>query len=111
MRSPEPEVVMRNEPHLASSPRSRSPLLPIGIVTAMLAASCESSDRVLSPSRDGLRRSDATVVDGGESSSDRLRGTIAFHSSRDGNFQIYLMNADGTNQRRLLPNNGQQQFD
>jgi Tol biopolymer transport system component len=26
---------------------------------------------------------------------------IAFHSDRDGNFEIYVMNADGTNQRRL----------
>ncbi len=27
--------------------------------------------------------------------------TIAFHSSRDGNPEIYVMNADGSGQRRL----------
>lgn len=29
---------------------------------------------------------------------------IAFHSSRDGNFEIYTMNADGSNQTRLTDN-------
>jgi dipeptidyl aminopeptidase/acylaminoacyl peptidase len=29
---------------------------------------------------------------------------IAFHSSRDGNFEIYVMNADGSNPTRLTGN-------
>lgn len=32
---------------------------------------------------------------------DRLRGTIVFQSNRDGNFEIYTMSADGSNQKRL----------
>ena len=31
-------------------------------------------------------------------------GKIAFHSDRDGNFEIYVMNADGSNQTRLTDN-------
>jgi hypothetical protein len=31
-------------------------------------------------------------------------GVIAFTSERDGNFEIYVMNADGSNQRRLTNN-------
>lgn len=39
---------------------------------------------------------DATVpLDG------RGGGIIAFHSARDGNFEVYVMNADGSGQRRL----------
>ena len=33
-----------------------------------------------------------------------LSGKIAFVSNRDGNQQIYIMNADGTNQTRLTNN-------
>jgi Tol biopolymer transport system component len=33
--------------------------------------------------------------------SDQLKGTIAFQSNRDGNFEIYTMSPDGGNQRRL----------
>jgi len=29
------------------------------------------------------------------------KSEIAFHSNRDGNFEIYVMNADGTEQKRL----------
>ncbi len=29
---------------------------------------------------------------------------IAFHSDRDGNYEIYIMNADGQNQRNLTRN-------
>ena len=31
-------------------------------------------------------------------------GSIVFVSDRDGNFEIYVMNADGSNQRRLTNN-------
>lgn len=31
-------------------------------------------------------------------------GKIAFQSNRDGNFEIYVMNADGSNQTRLTNN-------
>jgi TolB protein len=36
-----------------------------------------------------------------------VNGKIAFSSTRDGNFQIYVMNADGTGQTQLtnLPDN------
>ena len=33
-------------------------------------------------------------------------GQIAFQTSRDGNFEIYLMNADGTDQHALAPHIG-----
>ena len=33
-----------------------------------------------------------------------VQGQIAFHSKRDGNFEIYVMAADGSNQRRLTSN-------
>ena len=35
------------------------------------------------------------------------QGKIAFASSRDGNFEIYVMNADGTNQTRLTNDGGE----
>lgn len=31
-------------------------------------------------------------------------GKIVFHSDRDGNFEIYVINADGSNQRNLTNN-------
>lgn len=36
-----------------------------------------------------------------DGSGNSLEGKIAFHSSRDGNREIYVMNADGSNQRNL----------
>src|SRR5438552_5177936 len=36
----------------------------------------------------------------------RANGKIAFTSDRDGNHEIYVMNADGTNQIRLTNNSG-----
>jgi len=32
------------------------------------------------------------------------KGEIAFHSNRDGNFEIYVMNADGSEQKRITNN-------
>lgn len=34
----------------------------------------------------------------------QLTGKIVFHSDRDGNFEVYVMNADGSNQTRLTNN-------
>ena len=39
-----------------------------------------------------------------ESAFPGANGKIAFESSRDGNFEIYVMNADGSNQTRLTNN-------
>ena len=33
-----------------------------------------------------------------------LQAQIVFHSDRDGNYEIYIMDADGKNQRRLTNN-------
>ena len=39
-----------------------------------------------------------------------LKGKIVFHSNRDNNFEIYAMDADGTNQTRLTRNVGNDQY-
>ena len=36
-----------------------------------------------------------------------VNGKIAFQSDRDGNFEIYVMNADGSGQTRLTNNNAE----
>ncbi len=35
----------------------------------------------------------------------KINGKIAFHSNRDGNWEIYTMNPDGSDQNRLTNNN------
>lgn len=47
---------------------------------------------------------DAPVADAGTSSCPGCTGTIAFVSDRDGNKEIYTINADGTNLTRLTNN-------
>ncbi|MGB5850471.1 MAG: hypothetical protein WBH40_18420 [Ignavibacteriaceae bacterium] len=37
-------------------------------------------------------------------------GKIAFYSERDGNAEIYIINADGTNLQRLTNNNAQDEY-
>ena len=68
-------------------------------VLAMLA--CTNTDSPLAPT--GASR--ALV----QSGSERLHGAIAFHSTRAGNFHIFVMNADGSNVRQVT--NGDDVFD
>jgi Tol biopolymer transport system component len=46
----------------------------------------------------------AAAIDATPTPSSRATGQIAFTSNRDGNFEIYVMNADGSNVRRLTDN-------
>ncbi len=39
-----------------------------------------------------------------------IKGRIAFHSSRDGNYEIYVMTADGSGQTNLT-NNSSSNYD
>src|ERR1051325_10274309 len=68
-----------------------SPLLAFG---ALLTA-CHS-ERSLAPRSDEPRFSLSPSAD--------LKGRIAFHSSRDGDFDIYIMNADGSGVTQLTKN-------
>src|SRR3989441_273155 len=79
--------------------RSRlHPLLAVGV----LLAACEDAERALVSSVDGPRFSVAAASG--------LKGTIAFHSNRNGDFDIYTMNADGTGVTQLT-NNAFPEFD
>ena len=40
----------------------------------------------------------------GESAGGRQLSNVAFASNRSGNFEVYVMNADGSGQRRLTRN-------
>src|SRR5437879_13169845 len=62
-----------------------SRLIPVLAVGALLAA-CHDAGRSLAPRVNGPRLSlSSTAV---------LNGKIAFHSTRDGDFEIYVMNPD-----------------
>lgn len=50
-----------------------------------------------------LRKFESVIGSGPEWSPDGSQ--IAFHSNRDGNAEIYIMNSDGSNQRQLTDNN------
>ena len=67
-------------------------LLALG---ALLAA-CHDAERSLAPSGDGPQFS----LSGNEG----LKGRIAFHSNRDGDFDIYVMNADGSGVTQVTHN-------
>src|SRR5437762_3417993 len=64
-----------------------APLIPLLAVGALLAG-CHDAERSLAPKTDGLQF--------GLSATEGLTGRIAFHSNRDGDFDIYVMNADGS---------------
>src|SRR5882672_3821592 len=62
------------------------------LVLGVLLTSCSPRDLPLSPK--GGPEFSLTAGDG-------LRGKIAFHSNRNGNFDIYVMNADGSDQTNV----------
>ncbi len=64
---------------------------------ALLAAAC-SSDAVTGPTSASLRRLAPSAIG---------NGPIAFHSVRDGDYEIYVMNADGSGQTNLTSNGAQ----
>src|SRR5438093_10355678 len=70
-------------------------LWPLAVLSAVVA--CDESD-VTSPSTE---RAQVTPM---SAASISLAGRIAFVSDRDGNPEIYVMNADGTGLRRLTNN-------
>jgi len=68
------------------------------IVAASIAADCtDQSTAPRPPTRPSLELVSTQTLD---------RSRIAFESSRDGNFEIYVMNSDGTNQTRLTESPG-----
>ena len=72
-----------------------SPLIPLLALGALLAA-CQNAERSLAPRGDGPQFS----LSGNEG----LKGRIAFHSNRDGDFDIYVMNADGSGVTQVTHN-------
>ena len=79
-----------------------SRVLPLLVLGTVFAA-CQDPERSLAPQANEPQFS--------LSAAQSLSGTIAFHSNRDGNdFEIYLMNADGSGVRQLT-HNTDQEFD
>src|SRR5437660_2896397 len=72
-----------------------APLIPLLAVGALLAG-CHDAERSLAPKTDGLQF--------GLSATEGLTGRIAFHSNRDGDFDIYVMNADGSGVTQVTHN-------
>src|SRR5205823_6630151 len=72
-----------------------APLIPLLAVGALLAG-CHDAERSLAPKTDGLQF--------GLSATEGLTGRIAFHSNRDGDFDIYVMNADGSRVTQVTHN-------
>src|SRR2546425_5905074 len=81
------EEDMHRRLHARWSQGTMSPLIPLLALGALLAA-CQNAERSLAPRGDGPQFS----LSGNEG----LKGRIAFHSNRDGDFDIYVMNADGS---------------
>src|SRR5438876_6973438 len=72
-----------------------APLIPLLAAGALLAG-CHDAERSLAPGVSGPRFS--------LSATEGLRGKIAFHSNRDGDFDIYVMNADGSGVTQVTHN-------
>src|SRR5256885_7203892 len=73
--------------HFRLSRETVSRLFPVFAV-GLLVAACQNAEQSLAPKVGGPRFS--------ASASEGLKGRIAFHSNRDGDFDIYVMNADGS---------------
>lgn len=87
---------MRQELHTQLAPgRVVSRLVPLFAFGALLGG-CQGAERSLAPSLDGPQFS--------HSPGPGLTGKIAFHSLRDGDFEIFVMNADGSEQTQLTHN-------
>ncbi len=77
------------------SPLALSHLIPV-VALATLLAGCQGAERPLAPSLDGPRLN--------RSADHSLNGKIVFHSGRDGDAEVFVMNADGTEQTQLTHN-------
>src|SRR5437667_12849467 len=84
-----PEDAMRASPSLRSPTQKSSPRMVLLAVLAVAAAGCDYAEAPIGPPQFG-----STAGEG-------LKGTIAFQSRRDGNPEIYSMNANGTGVARL----------
>src|SRR2546426_234718 len=82
-------------PARLSHGRVVSRLIPVLALGALLPA-CRDGGRSLAPKTDGLQF--------GLSATAGLTGRIAFHSNRDGDFDIYVMNADGSGVTQVTHN-------
>ena len=83
---------MRQRLHARLSPgKVVAHLIPLLAVGALLVG-CQGADRPLAPSLDGAQLSNASASG---------QGKIVFHSSRSGEFHVFAMNADGTEQTQL----------
>jgi WD40 repeat protein/PKD repeat protein len=80
--------------------QAMSRLVPLFIIGAPLAG-CREADRPVAPTISGPQFSEVAGP---------LEGTIAFHSNRDGDFDIYVMNANGANVTNVT-NTSDQEFD
>src|SRR5207244_13095638 len=74
-----------------------SRLIPLLALGALVTA-CHDAERSLAPRSDGRQFS--------LSATQAVNGKIAFHSTRDGDFQIYVMNPDGPGVSRVTNDTG-----
>jgi Tol biopolymer transport system component len=77
------------------------------LVVELLLAGCQNAERALAPPPD---RPQFSQSPDDQSRGQRLKGRIAFHSNRDGDFEIFVMKADGSEQTQLT-HNAFQEFD
>ena len=84
---------MHHRLHVTLSHRTVVSRLLLLLALAALLTTCQNADRSLAPRVDRPRFS--------VSAAQGLKGRIAFHSTRDGDFDIYIMNADGSRPTQL----------
>jgi Tol biopolymer transport system component len=82
---------MRHPLHVTLAYGAVLRLLPVLALGALLT-DCQNAERSLAPRGDAPQFS---------LSAEGLSGTIAFHSTRDGDFDIFIMNADGSRPTQL----------